>query len=106
MSLSVVLVDTYFLGAAMNHTMVAFLHASFLAVSGYVPLSTSTCRRRIVAHMREEVFSLGADTASSFLTLGTLYLHMETTVALLKHFVAWVFDVSPAGSVQCTLTVA
>ena len=56
--------------------------------------------------MREEAFSLGADTASSFLTLGTLYLHMETTVALLKHFVAWVFDVSPAGRVQYTLTVA
>lgn len=56
--------------------------------------------------MREEVFSLGADTAGSFLTLGTLYLHVETTAALLKHSVAWVLDVSPAGRVQCTLTVA
>lgn len=47
--------------------------------------------------MREEVFGLGADTAGSFLTLGTRYLHVETTAALLKHSVAWVLDVSLQG---------
>lgn len=66
--------DTYLLGAAMNHATVVFLHASFLATSSYIPLSTSTPRRRIFGYRREEVFSLVADTASSFLTLGTLFI--------------------------------